>query len=59
MSMLKCLKCGTYTFKEVCPKCQGQAAPPAPAKFSIEHARKYGKYRRELMKRIKEAEENQ
>ncbi|NHJ87502.1 MAG: ribosome biogenesis protein [Asgard group archaeon] len=54
MSLHKCTKCGVYTLKEVCPKCNGKAIPPAPAKFSIEHERKYGKYRRELMKRSKE-----
>jgi len=53
MSLYKCPKCGNYTLKEKCPKCNESTIPPAPAKFSIEHAKKYGKYRREYLKRIK------
>jgi rRNA maturation protein Nop10 len=35
----------------ICPKCGEKTVPPAPAKFSLKHEQKYGKYRRELMKR--------
>ncbi|MBN1329691.1 MAG: ribosome biogenesis protein [Candidatus Heimdallarchaeota archaeon] len=56
MSLHKCLNCGTYTFKENCPKCNGKAVPPAPAKFSIEHAQKYAKYRIAFKKQIEETE---
>ena len=55
-SILKCQKCGSYTLQEKCPKCKGKAINPSPAKFSLEHARKYGKYRRELLKRSQEQE---
>jgi len=58
MSLHKCLKCGNYTLKETCPSCKEKAVPPAPAKFSIEHSKKYGKYRRELMKKMKQEQEN-
>ena len=51
MSLHKCVKCGTYTLQEVCPTCKEQAVKPAPPRFSIEHAKKYGKYRREQLKR--------
>ena len=33
--MLKCEKCGKYTFKEVCPHCGGKALNPKPPKFSM------------------------
>jgi len=54
MSIHKCAKCGQYTLKETCPKCKEKAIKPAPAKFSIVHSQKYGKYRRELLKQSKE-----
>ena len=54
MTILKCQECGTYTLEEKCPKCNGKAVNPSPSKFSIEHAQKYGKYRRELLKRSQE-----
>ncbi|MHA1211504.1 MAG: nucleolar RNA-binding Nop10p family protein [Candidatus Heimdallarchaeota archaeon] len=54
MSLHKCLQCGEYTLKEQCPKCKGKAVSPSPAKFSIEHAEKYGKYRRALIKQMAE-----
>lgn len=54
MSLHRCEKCGTYTLKEICPNCKGKAINPAPAKFSYDHSKKYGKYRRELMKRSQE-----
>jgi len=59
MSLNKCLKCGTYTMKDVCPICNEEARSPAPAKFSIEHAKKYSKYRREMMKRAKEKQKKE
>ncbi|NHJ31908.1 MAG: ribosome biogenesis protein [Asgard group archaeon] len=59
MSLHKCLKCGTYTLQESCSKCKEKAVPPAPAKFSIEHSKKYGKYRRELMRRMKQKQESE
>jgi len=58
MSLHKCLKCGTYTLQETCSKCKEKAVSPAPARFSIEHSKKYGKYRRALMKKMKEEQEN-
>jgi len=54
MSIHRCTKCGQYTLKETCPSCKGQAIKPAPAKFSIVHSQKYGKYRREMLKQAKE-----
>lgn len=43
MKMKKC-SCGTYTFKDICPKCGGRTARPQPPKFSPED--KYGVWRR-------------
>lgn len=40
--------------KDICPKCQVATIDPSPARFSIVHEQKYGKYRRELMKRSQE-----
>ncbi|MHA1442330.1 MAG: nucleolar RNA-binding Nop10p family protein [Candidatus Heimdallarchaeota archaeon] len=51
MSLHKCLKCGKYTLQETCSKCKEQAVKPAPPRFSIEHATKYSKYRREALRR--------
>lgn len=59
MSLHKCQKCGIYTMKDFCSKCNEEARSPAPAKFSIEHAKKYGKYRRELIKRAKEEQKKE
>lgn len=58
MSLHKCLKCGSYTLQETCTKCKEKAVSPAPARFSIEHSKKYGKYRRALMKKMKQEQEN-
>jgi H/ACA ribonucleoprotein complex subunit 3 len=52
MSLHKCSKCGFYTLKEKCPKCNEEAYTPTPAKFSLEHARKYSKYRRAFKKQL-------
>ena len=41
--MLKCEKCGKYTFKEKC-SCGGTAKEPKPPKYSPED--RYGEYRR-------------
>ena len=57
MSLHKCSKCGYYTLKEKCPKCNEKAYSPTPAKFSIEHARKYSKYRRALKQQLEESKE--
>ncbi|HDN81394.1 MAG: RNA-protein complex protein Nop10 [Methanomicrobia archaeon] len=46
MKIRKCFSCGTYTFKQECPKCHSQTYYPKPPKFSLED--KYGKYRRKL-----------
>ncbi|RLF96757.1 RNA-protein complex protein Nop10 [Thermococci archaeon] len=46
MKIRKCFLCGTYTFKQECPKCHSQTYYPKPPKFSLED--KYGKYRRKL-----------
>jgi H/ACA ribonucleoprotein complex subunit 3 len=56
MSLHKCIKCGKYTLQETCSKCNEQAVKPAPPRFSIEHAQKYGKYRREALKRFQQKE---
>jgi H/ACA ribonucleoprotein complex subunit 3 len=32
--MLKCPKCGTYTMKEVCPRCGDKTVTVHPARFS-------------------------
>ncbi|HII71573.1 TPA: RNA-protein complex protein Nop10 [Candidatus Woesearchaeota archaeon] len=48
LHILKCTKCATYTIKEVCPDCGGEAVQPLPAKYSPEDP--YGKYRREAKK---------
>jgi len=42
--ILKCDKCGIYTMKNICPKCNNETINPKPAKFSIDD--KYGSYRR-------------
>ena len=54
MSIHKCVKCNIYTLKESCPKCKEATIKPAPARFSLVHEKKFGKYRRELMKRSAE-----
>jgi len=46
MKLKKCRKCGTYTMKDVCPKCGSAAASPQPPKYSPED--KYGKWRRKF-----------
>ena len=48
MKMKKCKSCGTYTLKDICPNCGGQAFSPHPPKFSPQDP--YGKYRRMLKK---------
>jgi H/ACA ribonucleoprotein complex subunit 3 len=48
--ILKCKECGTYTVREKCPKCGGEAVPTIPAKYSPEDP--YGKYRREAKKEM-------
>ena len=57
MSLHKCLKRGKYTLQEKCPTCKEQAVNPSPPRFSIEHAQKYSKYRREMLKRSKQKEQ--
>jgi H/ACA ribonucleoprotein complex subunit 3 len=51
MRMKKCLKCGTYTLKDICPNCGEKTAIPKPPKFSLED--RWGKYRRMLKKSLK------
>ncbi|MEM3563851.1 MAG: RNA-protein complex protein Nop10 [Candidatus Jordarchaeaceae archaeon] len=41
----KCVACGEYTFKEVCPYCGGKVRIPHPSRFSIED--RVGKWRRQ------------
>lgn len=48
MKKLKKCECGTYTLKDICPKCKKETFSPHPAKFSPQD--KYGKYRRQLKK---------
>ncbi|MCF2143132.1 MAG: RNA-protein complex protein Nop10 [Candidatus Heimdallarchaeota archaeon] len=54
MSLHKCTKCGRYTMKENCPHCKAPAVSPVPPRFSLEHAQKYSKYRRMLVKRLEQ-----
>ncbi len=42
--MFKCPKCGEYTLKETCPKCNIKTVTPRPPRFSPQD--KYAKYRR-------------
>jgi len=56
MKMKKCLKCGTYTLKEVCPKCGEKTIIPKPPKFSLED--RWGKYRRMLKRSLKNNKRN-
>ncbi|WXG40708.1 MAG: RNA-protein complex protein Nop10 [Candidatus Freyarchaeum deiterrae] len=46
----KCVDCGEYTFKEICPYCGGKVRVPHPARFSIED--RVGKWRRQLKKEV-------
>ncbi|NVM28424.1 MAG: RNA-protein complex protein Nop10 [Candidatus Helarchaeota archaeon] len=53
----KCVECGRYTMIEsTCPQCGGKTVNPQPPKFSITD--KYGKYRRELKKKVAESKKN-
>ena len=47
----KCLKCKTYTLKDVCTICGEDTVNPLPPSFSP--IDKYGKYRRELMREMR------
>lgn len=44
MPIKKCSKCGSYTLRNECQKCETKTKSPAPAKYSPED--KYGEYRR-------------
>jgi H/ACA ribonucleoprotein complex subunit 3 len=44
--ILRCTKCGTYTLKENCPKCNSTAGLPKPPKYSPED--KYASLRRQV-----------
>lgn len=44
MKFRKCDNCNMYTFKQLCPKCEGETKNPNPPKYSPEDI--YGKYRR-------------
>ncbi|MEM3525780.1 MAG: RNA-protein complex protein Nop10 [Candidatus Jordarchaeaceae archaeon] len=46
----KCISCGEYTLKEVCPYCKGKVRIPHPPRFSIED--RVGKWRRQLKKEV-------
>ncbi len=46
--ILKCIKCGKYTMKEIC-SCGEKTISPKPAKYSPED--KFGEYRRLAKKR--------
>ncbi|MBT6518479.1 RNA-protein complex protein Nop10 [Candidatus Woesearchaeota archaeon] len=52
--ILKCTKCKKYTMQELCPSCGGNAANPAPPKYSPEDP--YGTYRRKARREILEKE---
>ena len=42
--ILKCKKCGQYTMKDKCPKCEIKTENPKPAKY--DPTDRIGKYRR-------------
>lgn len=42
--IFKCDKCGIYTMKKACPKCNDETINPKPPRFSIDD--RYGNYRR-------------
>ena len=44
--ILRCKDCMSYTLKDKCPKCGGEALKPMPAKYSP--LDKYGGYRRRV-----------
>ena len=46
--MRVCRADGTYTLRDVCPKCGARAVSPLPPRYSPED--RYGAYRRRLMK---------
>jgi len=46
----KCLRCGKYTLKEICPLCGEKTKLAHPPKFSPEDP--YGEYRRRLKKEM-------
>lgn len=48
--IMKCSKCGNYTLKDTCGKCNGKSYEAKPAKYSPDD--KYGKYRRMAKKRL-------
>ncbi len=43
----RCRSCRRYTLKSVCPKCEGPAGSPHPARWSPED--RYQRYRRALL----------
>ena len=47
----KCIKCKTYTLKDICPKCNSKTITPQPAKYSPDD--KYGSLRRKYKKCLK------
>lgn len=47
-----CATCRIYTMKEECPVCGGRTRVRRPPRYSPED--RYGKYRRMLMKELKE-----
>lgn len=47
-NIARCMACGSYSYREKCPKCGAAAASPHPPRFSPED--KYGHYRRRLKK---------
>jgi len=49
----KCLACGRYSMKDVCPNCNHATGSPMPPRYSPED--RYGAYRRKL-KRVHELE---
>ena len=55
MRIKRCVECGVYTLKEICPTCGGKTVSPHPPKFSP--ADPYGRYRRLLKKQAQTEKE--
>jgi H/ACA ribonucleoprotein complex subunit 3 len=50
MKIRKCLKCGTYTLKASCERCNESSHQVGPARYSPQDP--YGKYRRQMKEQM-------